>query len=432
MSRLQKRLAQPKKVDPRLIKPRRDHTLLAVTVDDELLPFILHALVTKNLTLVRAMNYARTLYNQFFKVPLFELMDIFAPVKYDAIETLEYFGSLDPSSFRLYTYWFSRFLFHVVMFRYHIKYKKILDLDLIVLKVYLFSEARRGLKPGTIMGILSAIRHMLYPWRKELSWLWDDKLMFEKFSTTLKKQYGRPRKKKIQLTFYLLSKIVVKIDFEDVVSLRDWILMVFTHIGSFRGGEVSPARWDDVEIDSYEDKFTGKKMNIFMLFMDSTKVSDQGDGAVVTISCPNEHSTFNLLSLMQQYITLLERGGFLNDYIFPSLRPQDRGLNKHITTATIRQSNKRLYKSIGGNPDEIGAHSGRGGMVEDAIAAGIPEELVKRHGRWRSACWRTYIHDEQWAMAATTSQLNEFQKKFANEKTNMKDKELLLAMTKNS
>ena len=172
-------------------------------------------------------------------------------------------------------------------------------------------------------------------------------------------------------------------------------------------------------------------MNIFMLFLDSTKVSDQGDGAVVTISCPNELSSFNLLPLFQQYISLLESGGFLNDYVFPSLRPNDRGLNKHITTATLRQSNKKLYASIGGNPDEIGGHSGRGGMVEDAIAAGVPEELVKRHGRWRSACWRTYIHDEQWAQAATTSHLNEFQKKFTNDETNKKDAELLKALSKN-
>ena len=66
-------------------------------------------------------------------------------------------------------------------------------------------------------GILSAIKHMLYPLRKHFPWLYDDKILFQKFFRCLYKTFGRPRKKKIQITYFLMLKIVVKIDFNVLI-----------------------------------------------------------------------------------------------------------------------------------------------------------------------------------------------------------------------
>ena len=164
------------------------------------------------------------------------------------------------------------------------------------------------------------------------------KLCIKNFYRSLENIYGSPRKHKVQLTYYLLAKIVEKIDFECLKDIRDWILMILTHVGSFRGGEICPARWSDVAADSYINKFTGVKTNIFIVFMDSTKNAKQQDGAVVTISCPSEISSFNILPLLLQYIKLLDNSGFMNDYMFPSLRPNHKGLNKHIAVSTLCKS----------------------------------------------------------------------------------------------
>ena len=432
MKSYQKRLANPKTVDPALIQPRKDHTLNAVVVDAELIPAILEELITNpKLSLVRAMNYSRTLYNQYLMIPLKDLMKYYSSNLFDTIEMFEFTRSIDPSTFRNYAYWFSRFLFHVVMFKYHKKYKLIISIDIKLIKVYMFSECRRGLKPETVGGILSAIKHMLYPLRKHFPWLYDDKILFQKFFKCLYKTFGRPRKKKIQITYFLMLKIVVKIDFTVLISIRNWVLVVFAHVGGFRGGEVCPAKWSDIAIDTYEDRFSGQKMTILILFLDATKTDNQGNGAVVTISCPPTASVFNIITLFKQYIKLLEYNGFENEFIFPSLKPTHRGLNKHITVSTMTHIFKKLYASIGGDPSEISSHSARGGMVEDAVAAGVPLEFIQRLGRWRSQAWRGYFHDEQFAQACATAQLNDVAKKYITDDSQKKNDELLKAIAKN-
>ena len=431
MKEYKKRLTAPKTVDPKLISKRRDHTLLAVEVEEDLLPVILSELISNGkLSITRAMNYSRTLYNQFHLVPLHKLHDLFAHDIYTSVDTIEFSGSIDPSTFRNYTYWYSRFLFHVVMFKYHHKYQTILDIDLRLLKVYMYSECRRGLKPETVSGILSAIKHMLYPFRKHFDFLYNDDILYKKFFQCLYKVFGRPRKHKIQITYFLMVKIVSKLDFTILLDLRDWVLMVIAHVGGFRGGEVCPAKWSDIAVDKYQDTFSGRQMLIFVLFLDSTKTTSQGDGAVVTISCPSEVSSFNVLSVVLEYIHKLEEHGFINDYLFPSLRPNDRGLNKHIKVATMSHAFKRLYKMIGGDPKDISSHSARGGMVEDAVAAGIPEEFIQRLGRWRSKAWRGYFHDEQYAQACATAQLHNQYKKYVNDDVKKQDKILSKALSK--
>ena len=67
--------------------------------------------------------------------------------------------------------------------------------------------------------------------------------------------------------------------------------------------------------------------------------------------------------------------------MFPSLKKSDRGL-KPISTATIRKNNQAKYHQATGRPgNEVAAHGGRSGFVTDAVAAGIPIELIMRTGR---------------------------------------------------
>ena len=109
--------SQPKKIDPRLIKKRADHTLNCFYVDKVLLPYIILELSTNiTLSLVRAMNYSRTLYSQLDSLALYEILDIFEPLGSKGIDALEFYASVTPGTFNRYTYWYSRFLFHAIMF----------------------------------------------------------------------------------------------------------------------------------------------------------------------------------------------------------------------------------------------------------------------------------------------------------------------------
>ena len=155
---------------------------------------------------------------------------------------------------------------------------------------------------------------------------------------------------------------------------------------------------------------------MIVLFLDSTKTQNQSNEIVVTIACPQELSSFNLLPVLSQYIKLLKVHKRLNTWLFPSLAHKDRNKNKHINVNTIRKITKKRVKQIGLDPDEFGAHSYRVAFVTDAIAAGMPEEFIKKTGRWKSQCWRGYFHDYQYAQARATTQMMNFGKKLKNQK----------------
>ena len=86
---------------------------------------------------------------------------------------------------------------------------------------------------------------------------------------------------------------------------------------------------------------------------------------------------------------------------------------------------KRRAKSIGEDPDLFGAHSFRQAFVHDAVAAGIPETLIQKTGRWKSKCWLGYFHDDQFAQAQATSRMYDYSKEFETQKSSKKHKELL-------
>ena len=400
-------------IDPVLLKPRCDHTLKVKTVDVALVPVILVQLMTNlDLSLARASNYARILYNQIHQIKLADFMSLFDPIYYDGLPAMVYTLALAPATFRNYCYWFSRFIFHIIIIGYSNKCQTIRDIDEQVLTAYIYSECRRGINPGTVRGVVSAIRHILFPHSKHFVWLYTASIFFKKLFQFVDKIFGRPRKKKIPLTYHILSKIVVIIKFDDLKDTRDWLIMILTHVSGFRGGEVRILLWTDLIVSPYEDTITGRKMVILIVHLDSTKTDKQGNGATVSISTPLEHSAFNIFTIFIRYIQLMKKAKISSKYVFPSLKKCDRGL-KPISTATIRKNNQQKYHLATGRPGtEVGAHSGRSGFVTDAVAADIPIELIKRTGRWKSDCWRVYYHDEQLAQVQATSEMNQFKEKF--------------------
>ena len=412
-------------VDPRLIKKRKDPTIDTLSVKFELVPFILIELITnKDLNIIRAMNYSKVLNKYLYKIPLPDLLDMFDDHYVNGIDAIMFFGSLAPGSFKLYTYWYSRFLYRVAVAGGN-KYKKVSDIDMSIVKAHLYGEARRGLCPGTVRTQLSAIRHLLYPFEAHFKWLYGTPVVLKKLFQFIYNTWGKPVAKRHPVSYHIIFKILETIDYKKLVDLRDWVLIILLHIAGFRGGSVAASKWANVYIDGYTDVYSQKKQDIFMLKLDSTKTAKVSEGALVTISCPKEKNSFNIMTIMELYIKMLDREGFLNDYIFPSLNIRDKHKNKPIVTRTINKMIKRRVEPLGYDPSLFGAHSFRTAFVHDAIAAGIPETLIQKTGRWKSKCWLGYFHDAQYAQAQTTSRMFDFSKEFENQKSTKKHKELL-------
>ena len=418
-------LYEKRQVDPRLIVPRKDPTLKCLKVKKELVPCILIDLITnKDLGIIRAMNYAKILCTYLYKIELCDLLDMFDPYLVKGIDAIMFFGSLAPGSFKLYSYWYSRFLFRIAVIG-GTRYLKVSDIDLDIIKSYLFGEARRGLCPNTVRVQLSAIRHMLYPFEDHFKWLFGNNVTLRKLFQFIYNVWGTPPSKRHPVTYHIMFKILELIDFKKLIDVRDWFLMILLHIAGFRGGETASCRWCNVFIESYNDTYTNEKSNIFVLRLDSTKTKNQSKGAIVTISCPIKQNSFNILTMVKLYIKMLEKEGFLNAYVFPSLNFRDKTKNKHINTRTISNIVKKRVKPLGYDTKFFGAHSFRTAFVHDAIAAGIPEPLIQKTGRWESKCWLGYFHDVQYAQAQTTSRMMKFAEKFETIKSKKKHKKLL-------
>ena len=421
---------KPKKVDQRLIKKRKDPTLKAHPIKKEQLPYVIYDLITRiDLTIVRAMNYAKILNVNMEKYALHELLDLIDPIMPHNSDVLFFFGGLEPSSFKLYCYWFSRFLWFIVLTQEG-KYTIISDIDLQVIKFYLYSEGRRGLQPGTIRGQLSSIKYMLSPFQKHFHYLFIENIEIKHLFSFLEKNLGRPVKKRAPVTYFIIFQILDHIVFAVLIDVRDWFLIITGHVAGFRGGELALVKWTDVVIESYFDQFNQEDMNILVIFLEKTKTKNKNEGAVVTISVPNSCDSFNLFLVLRQYIKLLKRESYLNDWLFPSLSHQDRRKNKHINTKTIRSIVKKRVKQIGLDPSLYGAHSLRTAYVHDAIAAGIPPTLIKKTGRWKSQCWMGYFHDEKYAQAQSSTRMMKFQQSYETKKSKKKHQELLDTINK--
>lgn len=214
-----------------------------------------------------------------------------------------------------------------------------------------------------------------------------------------------------------------------LLDVRDWVLMVMGQVSGFRGAELSPIKWYDVAVDKYVDTYNNRKMTIFIVFLDNTKTKNNSLGATVTISCPLVKDSFNLIVIVRHYAKLLEKYGFLNDWFFPSLRTCDKNKNIHINTRSIATIFKKRVKQIGEDPTKYAAHSARMGYVKDAVASGIPEELIMKTGRWNTKCWLGYFHDDQYAQVRSSSRMYEFSQRFETSKSKKKHKELLRLMS---
>lgn len=66
----------------------------------------------------------------------------------------------------------------------------------------------------------------------------------------------------------------------------------------------------------------------------------------------------------------------------------------HVTRYQFSTIFKRCLTKLGICASEYGTHSFRIGAATEAARAGLPNEAVRRIGRWRSDCYAGYIRPE--------------------------------------
>ena len=74
-----------------------------------------------------------------------------------------------------------------------------------------------------------------------------------------------------------------------------------------------------------------------------------------------------------------------------SLKATQHGLIRTVTYNEFLAEIKSACKSVNLNPKLFGTHPFCRGHVTDQFAAGIPDQIIKFSGRWKSNAFEAYI-----------------------------------------
>lgn len=156
-------------------------------------------------------------------------------------------------------------------------------------------------------------------------------------------------------------------------------------------------RWDDFSDTLFGDFI--QTDNFVRVFVVDTKTDNSKSGQWATFAVSESStSAYQLAQALKREIQ-----SFASPYIrdnlasFPimfkseSLKATQHGLIRTVTYNEFFAEIKSACKSVNLNPKLFGTHSFRRGHVTDQFAAGIPDQIIKFSGRWKSNAFEAYI-----------------------------------------
>ena len=198
---------------------------------------------------------------------------------------------------------------------------------------------------------------------------------------SLVRSLGHGDNKKCPVTSDMLSRLVEKFDKPglSLLDLRFLTLCLVAYSGFFRFDELINIRRCDVV---FHDSF----MSIF-IEKSKTDVYREGKWILIastgSVCCP-----VNMLMrylhvaqiLADSQLLIFRPTNFVKSLNIHRLRPADT----HLSYTTVREIIIKGFETIGLSAKLIGTHSLRAGGVTTAASNGIPDRLLKKHGRWIS------------------------------------------------
>lgn len=164
-----------------------------------------------------------------------------------------------------------------------------------------------------------------------------------------------------------------------------WLLAWY---GMFRGAEIVDRTWADISV----------RPAGLVIFVARSKTDQAGQGhfgylhhAEDEVLCP--------LRALRRFVDFCPEDRPLRGPVFAVHPGADRAVSK--STMLIRLH--RALDAVGQNSELFGLHSLRSGGATAACAAGVPERMIKVHGRWVSDVVRLYmcaLPADRWAVSA--------------------------------
>ncbi len=281
-------------------------------------------------------------------------------------------------------------------FRYLLSFEKdvklVGDIALSHFENFLWFQCARGIVPRSCQTMVSAVR-----------WYFEGSPSHPVFSLSIKrtlsalsKLFGRPPKKARPLTGFMLAKYAAVVDWSSLKDVRRLFIGVVAWLGMMRRSEVASLSYEIMAVDVVRKK--GEK-DVYLLSweLEKTKTKGKSEGDVIFIGALPAYPIIDPLNILKIYAKLCPD----SPWLFPNLS----NLSKPLSPASISKEIKKLVEAIGFNPKQFSGHSARRGGVTDAIKAGIPPEIIMRHGRWKSTAWYGYFEDDMYDKAGLTLSL---------------------------
>ena len=158
-------------------------------------------------------------------------------------------------------------------------------------------------------------------------------------------------------------------------------------------------RWDDFEDTQFGDFIITDEFVRVFLIDTKTDTSKQGQWATFAAS-PGPRSAYQLLRKLIGAIQSLPEGkyGDLKAHLplIPMMFKKTEGPISSILVDKVSYNEflktlKDACKAVGLDPTIFGTHSMRRGNVTDNFAKGVPDQIIKHSGRWRSNAYQGYI-----------------------------------------
>lgn len=248
---------------------------------------------------------------------------------------------------------------------------------------YLTKLKLGGSTKGAIDSSLAALKwvHSFVPGINKLNNPMMDEFL-SKINSGVKRDLGKPRNQKEPLSGIMVNKIISKSDLDNLVDLRNCLLISFAYNLLLRHDEFS-----HVTLAHITESQEG-----FKILIPKSKTDKFRNGKHVFLAKNSDpHSTSALLG---RYLSKTELKLGLNHFLFCPLKKTRNSWsvsNSTLSYSTFRDIIKSCIVRIGLNPVNFSTHSCRAGGATD-LAPHVTEHELLTSGRWAdSRSIRSYV-----------------------------------------
>ena len=259
-----------------------------------------------------------------------------------------------------------------------------------VIALYVSYLARR-LKPGSIRQYVNVIR--LIHLECGLANPMEDSWYLQSTLRGIQRIKGSTVKRKLPVTPALLLQIRSVINLNQQYDAMFWSACLFMFYGTFRKSNLFP---DSVLSFSPHKQFSRRAIkwnNSGFIEIEvgwSKTIQFKDRCFIVRMPCLSNHVLCPVSALCNAFMLNPVPSSFSSDQV-PAFVNSKKGPSVPITGSEFNRYLKLILTKVGVSAGDISSHSFRRGSATWALSCGIPGEIVKCMGDWKSVAYLSYV-----------------------------------------